>query len=494
MILALDQGTTSSRAILFDLDGSVVSVGQKEFKQYYPQPGWVEHDANEIWESQLEVARKALQESGRDLSEVKAMGITNQRETTLLWDRATGEPLAPAIVWQDRRTAAFCKGLYDQGKADRITELTGLVPDAYFSATKLKWLLDSIEGARGRAGRGELAFGTVDTWLAYKLSGGTRHLTDVNNASRTMLLNLKTLEWDPELLEMFDIPVEVLPEVRPTSEVYFETDPALLGASLPLGSMVGDQQAALFGQLCVRNGLSKNTYGTGCFMLSNTGDEVPVSKNRLLATVAWQRNGTTEYALEGSVFVAGAAVGWLRDGLGLIQDSSEVEALARQVEDSGGVMVVPAFTGLGTPYWDPNARGCILGLTRGCNASHLARATLEGIAFQVVDLVRSMNADTGESLAELRVDGGASANDLLMQMQADLAQLPVVRRKNLESTALGAAFLAGLAGGIFSDTAELESRLEVDRTFQPGITAEEAEERYQVWLRAVERSRDWASS
>ena len=492
MILALDQGTTSSRAILFEHDGSVVSVGQKEFKQYFPQPGWVEHDPTEIWESQLEVTRQALEKSGRDLSEVKAVGITNQRETTLLWERSSGRPLAPAIVWQDRRTADFCKGLYDQGKAGRITELTGLVPDAYFSATKLKWLLDNVEGARERAARGELAFGTVDTWLAYKLSGGTQHITDVSNASRTMLLNLRTLQWDPELLEIFDIPVEVLPGVRATSEVYFETDPKLLGASLPLGSMVGDQQAALFGQLCVRNGLCKNTYGTGCFMLNNTGSEVPTSKNRLLATVAWQRDGATEYALEGSVFVAGAAVGWLRDGLGLIKDSSEVEALARQVEDSAGVMVVPAFTGLGTPYWDPHARGSILGLTRGANASHLARATLEGIAFQVVDLVRSMNADTGESLAELRVDGGASANDLLMQMQADLAQVPVVRRKNRESTALGAAFLAGLACGAFSDTDELEERLEVERTFEPSISAEEAESRYQTWLRAVERARNWA--
>lgn len=493
MILALDQGTTSSRAILFDLDGSVVSVGQREFKQYYPQPGWVEHDAEEIWESQLAVTQEALAKSGRGLDQVKAVGITNQRETTVLWDRATGKPLAPAIVWQDRRTADFCKKLYDEGRAERITELTGLVPDAYFSATKLKWLLDHIEGARGRAARGELAFGTVDTWLAYKLSGGAHHLTDVSNASRTMLLNLKTLQWDPELLEIFDIPVEVLPEVRSTSEVYFETEPAHLGAGLPLGSLVGDQQAALFGQLCVRNGLSKNTYGTGCFMLSNTGTEVPVSKNRLLATVAWSRGGTTEYALEGSVFVAGAAVGWLRDGLGVIEESAEVEALARQVDDSGGVMVVPAFTGLGTPYWDPHARGCILGLTRGATRAHLARATLEGIAFQVVDLVRSMNADTGRPLAELRVDGGASANDLLMQMQSDLAQIPVVRRKNRESTAMGAAFLAGLAAGAFSDTDELEDRLEVDRTFEPAISGEEAEERYQVWLRAVERSRDWAT-
>ena len=491
VILALDQGTTSSRAILFDHAGGVVGVSQREFQQYYPQSGWVEHDATEIWNSQLEVAREVLSKCGIAASEVAAIGITNQRETTVVWDRKTGKPLHNAIVWQDRRTAGYCDQLIAAGQAELISRRTGLVVDAYFSGTKLRWLLDNVAGAREQAERGELAFGTIDSWLLWNLSGGKLHVTDISNACRTMLMNLETGKWDDELLQLLNIPKSVLPEIRSTSEVYGESEAAWLGGAIPLGGAAGDQQAALFGQNCTRHGMAKNTYGTGCFMLMNIGDRPQASKLKLLTSVAWRTSAGVNYALEGSVFIAGAAVQWLRDGLGIIKSSNEVEALAAQVIDSDGVYMVPAFAGLGAPHWDAYARGTIVGLTRGTTAAHLARAALEGIAFQVADVLTAMESDSGIAIQELRVDGGASANNLLMQFQADIMQSPVVRPHIIETTALGAAFFAGLAVGFWSSVDEIQAIWHAERVFEPKMKAAEAASRRARWVEALERSRSW---
>ncbi len=491
MILALDQGTSSSRALLFDQAARVKGVSQKEFTQIYPQPGWVEHDPEEIWQSQLEVAQAALKEGGVEPSQVQAIGITNQRETTLIWDRQTGEAVCNALVWQDRRTSGLCKG-WKADHGQTITAKTGLVVDAYFSASKIAWILDNVQGVRERAERGELAFGTVDTWLIWKLTEGRAHVTDSSNASRTMLYNIDRCEWDDELLAMFNIPKSLLPEVKPSSGTFGQT--SLFGGSIPITGVAGDQQSALFGQRCHSPGLSKNTYGTGCFMLLNTGEQRRHSKNQLLSTVAWTRNGTTEYALEGSVFIGGAAVGWLRDGLGIIKSSAEVEALAQGVSDSDGVYFVPAFNGLGTPHWDQDARGTIVGLTRGTNRGHIARATLEAIAFQVADVLEAMERDAELKLQQLRVDGGAAANDLLMQIQSDLLQVPVVRPVNTETTALGAAYLAGLAVGFFKDLDQLAEFEEIDKVFNPSRSADQVAELKAGWQRAVGRSKEWAIS
>lgn len=490
-ILSLDQGTSSSRALLFDQRAQVVSLAQREFRQIYPHPGWVEHDPEEIWSSQLAVAHEALAKADIRPDEIKGIGITNQRETTVLWDRKTGQPVANAIVWQDRRTAGQCKA-WKAERGREITEKTGLVVDAYFSASKVAWILDNVPGVRERAQAGEICFGTVDSWLIHKLTQGDVHVTDPSNASRTMLYDIERGEWDEELLQLFNIPRSVLPQVVPSQGLFAET--TVLGGKIPLAGIAGDQQAALFGQFCHQPGYSKNTYGTGCFMLLQTGAERRRSKNQLLSTVAWGREGATSYALEGSVFIGGAAVGWLRDGLGLISSSSEVEPLARSVESSDGVVFVPAFNGLGTPYWDQDARGTILGLTRGTGRAHIARATLEAIAFQVADLMEAMKKDAGVDLRALRVDGGAAANDLLMQIQADLLQAPVVRPKNTETTALGAALLAGLAVGLYPDLDYLSECDQIDRTFEPCQSSEQAEERRAIWRRAVERSREWAIS
>jgi len=491
-VLAIDQGTSSSRAIVYDASGHKLGAAQREFTQHFPQPGWVEHDAEEIWLTVLTTMREALHQAGIGAGDVVAIGITNQRETVLLWERATGHPLHRAIVWQDRRTAARIDRLRAAGREKRIQAKTGLLLDPYFSASKLEWLLDEVPGARERARRGELAAGTVDSWLVYRLTGGTTHITDVSNASRTMLMNIHTGAWDPALCELFDVPAAVLPMIGPTSGRLAETERSILGASIPVCSIVGDQQSALFGQLCTRPGLAKNTYGTGCFMLLHTGKKPVASRNRLLTTVAWQRgNGPLEYALEGSVFMAGASIQWLRDGLGIIRSAPEVNDLAASVPDSGGVTLVPAFTGLGAPYWDASARGTIVGLTRGSTAAHIARATLEAIALQVADLLAAMQADSGGKLRELRVDGGAAASDLLMQLQADLLGVPVVRPANLETTALGAFFLAGLAVGIWPNVEALASQLEVERTFKPQMPKREREARIAQWRRAVERSRGW---
>jgi len=490
-ILALDQGTTSSRAILFDRDGGIVSVAQREFRQIFPQPGRVEHDAMEIWTSQAGVAVEALAAAGVRANDVAAIGITNQRETTVVWDRKTGEPIANAIVWQDRRTADACDRLRADGKEPLFRERTGLVLDAYFSGTKLAWLLDNVDGARARAERGELAFGTIDAWLIWKLTDGRLHITDSSNASRTLLFNIHTLQWDDELLRVLRIPRGVLPEVRASSEVYGEVTTALGLAHVKLGGIAGDQQAALFGQMCTSPGLTKNTYGTGCFMLQNTGTSAPASKNKLLTTVAWTCNGVTEYALEGSVFIGGAVVQWLRDGLGIIRSSEDVEALARSVPDNGNVYLVPAFAGLGAPHWDQYARGVIVGLTRGSTAAHIARAALESIAFQSADLLDAMQADAGVTLAELRVDGGATRNDLLMQFQADLIGAPVIRPKVTETTALGAAYLAGLAVGFWKSDKDIASQWKAERRFDPSMPAARVRELRDRWTQALERSKGW---
>ncbi len=489
-LLAFDQGTTSSRAILFDQSGTIQGVAQKEFPQHYPQPGWVEHDPLEIWSSQLSVATEVLSRQSVNAGDIAGIGITNQRETTVVWERESGQPIYPAIVWQDRRTAEFCRRM-GQDHGPLITERTGLIPDAYFSASKIGWILDHVEGARARAETGQLAAGTIDSWLVFKLTGGRLHLTDVSNASRTMLFNLKTLDWDQELLELFGVPAALLPEVRESSEVYGETEPELLGKAIPLAGIAGDQQSALFGQMCLEKGLSKNTYGTGCFMLLNTGSEPLPSKSRLLTTVAWKRQGQVQYAFEGSVFIAGAVVQWLRDGLQLIRSAPEVEALASSVEDNGGVYLVPAFAGLGAPHWDQYARGTIVGLTRGATAGHIARAALEGIAFQVADVLEAMRADSGLELKELRVDGGASTNNLLMQLQADILGVPTVRPKVTETTALGAAYLAGLAVNYWNSTDELVAQWEVDRRFEPSLPPEHVGRMKQAWQRALERSKEW---
>jgi glycerol kinase len=488
-VLALDQGTTSSRAIVFDQTGQIRATAQMEFEQLFPQPGWVEHNPGEIWRSQLEVARGALQKAKLKAGDISAVGITNQRETTLLWDRRSGEPLHHAIVWQDRRTSDFCDHLKRDGHAEMIARKTGLVIDAYFSASKLRCLLDNIPGARTRAERGELAFGTVDTWLVWNLTKGALHITDVSNASRTMLYNLQTSAWDDELLALLKIPRSVLPEVRASSEVYGETAGGIFDSPIRIAGLAGDQQAALFGQNCFAHGQAKNTYGTGCFMLMNIGTEPKPSRHTLLTTVAWNVQGQTFFALEGSVFVGGAVVQWLRDGLGIIKSSSDVEALAASVPDNGGVHLVPAFAGLGAPHWDQHARGIITGLTRGTNAGHIARAALEGIALQVADVLEVMRKDSGIALTELRVDGGASANNLLMQFQADILGVPVVRPKVTETTALGAAYLAGLATGFWKDEAEISKQWQRDRCFEPTMSKEEAMHRRQRWAGALARAK-----
>ncbi len=500
-LLALDQGTSSSRSIIFDAQGAVVAMAQREFTQIYPQPGWVEHDPKEIWASQLATAREALAKAGLRPEDIASIGITNQRETTLLWDRATGEPLHNAIVWQDRRAEPICAALRAGGHEAAIRETTGLVVDAYFSGTKLQWLLDQLPGARERARRGELAFGTVDSWLMWMLTGGAEaatraqalHATDVTNASRTMLYDVRRNAWDETLLRLLDVPRELLPAVHPSSHVFGHTQPGLLGAALPIGGVAGDQQAALFGQACFRPGLAKNTYGTGCFMLMHTGERFRVSANGLVTTSAAQRDvARPEFALEGSVFIAGAVVQWLRDGLRAIKGSGEVQALAESVPDAGGVMFVPAFTGLGAPYWQAEARGTIVGLTRGSSVAHIARAALESIAFQSAALLQAMSRDAvaagGHEVAELRVDGGACVNDLLMQFQADLLGIPVVRPKVIETTALGAAYLAGLSAGVWGGLDELAAQWQVERRFEPTLERGRAEELMGRWERAVRQA------
>lgn len=455
-ILAFDQGTTSSRAIVFNQRGEAVAIAQKEFTQHFPQPGWVEHDAEEIWYTQLGVATEAVLKAGLSTQDIAGIGITNQRETAVVWDRTTHKPIAPAIVWQDRRTAAYCDQLKQEGHTEFIQKKTGLIPDAYFSATKLKWMLDNVDGAREKAEKGQLCFGTVDSWLLFKLTNGKVHATDVTNASRTMLFNIHTLQWDNKLLELFNIPKSVLPEVRSSSEVYGHTDHILTATDIPICGIAGDQQAALFGQMCTQPGMVKNTYGTGCFMLMNTGNQPILSKNNLLTTIAWKIGNDTQYALEGSVFIAGAVVQWLRDGLGVIRNSSEVEALAASVENNGGVYFVPAFAGLGAPYWNQYAKGTMMGITRGTTAAHIARASIESIAFQTMDVLNAMNADAGIDITELRVDGGATVNNLLMQFQSDMLKCKVVRPKITETTAAGAAFLAGLLERPFRSTTVLD--------------------------------------
>ncbi|MEQ9409543.1 MAG: glycerol kinase GlpK [Fuerstiella sp.] len=488
-ILALDQGTTSSRAILFDKRGAVVAVSQKEFPQHFPQPGWVEHNPEDIWKSQLSVARSVLRKAGLKAGDVAAIGITNQRETAVVWDRSTGKAVCDAIVWQDRRTAGVCDDLRAR-KVDRtIQKKTGLILDAYFSATKVQWILDHVEGARQKAEAGDLAFGTVDSWLIWKLTGGAVHVTDAGNASRTMLYNIHRKTWDKQLLKQFDIPASMLPEVRSSSEVYGETK--LLGGSIPIAGVAGDQHAALFGQCCTSPGMVKNTYGTGCFMLMNTGTEPVASKNKLLTTVAWQIGDRTEYALEGSIFVAGAVVQWLRDGLGLIRSSAEIEQLAAQVPDTGGVYLVPAFAGLGAPHWDAYARGIIVGLTRGTGKAHIARAALEGMAYQVADVLQAMEADSGIRLRQLRVDGGASLNSLLMQFQADLLRVPVVRPEVAETTALGAAYLAGLAVGYWKNQKEIESNWQQAAQFKATMKPARRKQLLEGWARALARAKQW---
>ena len=494
-ILSLDQGTTSSRAIVFNAQGETVALAQREFAQHFPQPGWVEHHPMDIWSTQRDVAREALQQARQQGAKVDALAITNQRETTVLWDRATGQPVAPAIVWQDRRTAAHCDRLRAQGKAALIQRKTGLVLDAYFSGTKLAWLLDHVPGARRRAERGELAFGTVDSWLIWHLTGGRVHATDPSNASRTLLFNLHTLQWDTELLTLLNIPPSVLPRVVPSSGVLGETSPDVLGLTLPIAGVAGDQQAATFGQACFEPGMAKNTYGTGCFMLMNTGQQAVTSQHRLLSTVGWQGPqgaSQTAYCLEGSVFMAGATVQWLRDGLQMIQHAAEVETLAASVVDTGDVYLVPAFTGLGTPEWDSHARGTLVGLTRGTGRAHIARAALEAIALQSADVFDAMSRDAGVPLRELRVDGGASRNNLLMQLQADLLGVPVVRPKVTETTALGAAYLAGLACGVWRDGQEIAGLWQVDRRFEPGLSEVARRAKQARWHEAVQRARGWA--
>ena len=481
LILALDQGTTSSRAILFDKQGSIHGVAQKEFPQIYPQAGWVEHDPLAIWATQKAVMEQVTAGAPKP----HAIGITNQRETTIVWDRATGQPVYNAIVWQDRRTAGFCDQLKRDGHATMIQRKTGLFIDAYFSGSKVAWILDNVSGTRARAERGELAFGTVDSWLVWQLTGGKGHVTDATNASRTMLFNIHSGEWDEDLLKLFRIPAGLLPEVKSSSEIYGET------GGIPIAGIAGDQQAALFGQMCLTPGMSKNTYGTGCFLLQQTGDQAIESKNNLLTTVASKIDGKLQYALEGSVFIGGAVVQWLRDGLGIISSASEVEDLARTVPDNGGVFLVPAFAGLGTPHWDQYARGTIVGMTRGTNKGHIARAALEGIAFQVADLLSAMRADSGIPLTELRVDGGASLNNLLMQILADLLGVPVVRPKVSETTALGAAYLAGLATGFWSSTNDVATQWQVDQRYTPQMSREQSNAMQKQWQRAVERSKGW---
>jgi len=488
-ILALDQGTTSSRAILFDHAGSIVAVAQKEFRQIFPKPGWVEHDPRDIWSSQAGVAAEVLTKANVRAGDVAAIGITNQRETTIVWDRKTGEPIHNAIVWQDRRTASICDRLRSRKLDKGITRKTGLVVDAYFSATKVQWILENVKGAKAKAKAGELAFGTVDTWLVWNLTGGGVHVTDASNASRTMMYDIGKGDWDDELLKIFGVPRSMLPEVRSSSEVYGES--RLLGTPIPIAGIAGDQQAALFGQACTKAGMAKNTYGTGCFMLMNTGTKRIASKNNLLTTVAWRIGNRTEYALEGSIFIAGAVVQWLRDGLEFFRSAAEIEAMAAAVEDTGGVYLVPAFAGLGAPHWDQYARGTIVGITRGTTRAHLARAALEGIVLQVRDVLSAMQKDAGIKLKELRVDGGASANDLLMQLQADILNVPVVRPKVAETTALGAAYLAGLAVGYWKSQEDIARQWQVDKRFKPAMKAASRTRITKGWERALHRAKAW---
>ena len=487
-ILALDQGTSSSRAIIFDHDGNIRSVAQKEFTQHFPQPGLVEHNPLDIWESQAAVIGEALGTAGLGGKDLAAIGITNQRETTVVWDAATGAPLCNAIVWQDRRTAGYCEQLKAEGRAELIREKTGLLIDAYFSGTKIRWILENVPGAREKAGQGRLRFGTVDSWLVWKLTEGRVHVTDVSNASRTMLFNIHTLEWDRELLELLDIPLSMMPAVKSSSEVYGHTRIPLFGCEVPVAGIAGDQQAALFGQMCTEPGAVKNTYGTGCFLLMNTGSEAILSRNRLLTTIAWKIGDRVDYALEGSIFVGGSVVQWLRDGLGIIRSSSEVEALAASVPDNGGVYFVPALTGMGAPYWDARAKGCIHGITRGTTAAHIARAALEGIAFQTMDIVSAMEKDAGVRLAELKVDGGASRNNLLMQFQSDILGSRVIRPKVTETTALGACYLAGLAVGYWKDLEEVKRQWQADRCFTPAAAAEAVRSQKEGWADAIRRT------
>ena len=490
-ILALDQGTTSSRAIQFDHSGNIISVAQKEFKQIYPKAGWVEHDADEIWSSQFGVMAEVMAKGNLRTEDVAAIGITNQRETTIVWERSTGKPVYNAIVWQDRRTADYCDKLKAEGHAKMIQEKTGLIIDAYFSATKLKWILDNVSGARKKAENGELAFGTVDCWITWKLSGGKIHISDVSNASRTMLMNIHKCEWDKDLLKLFDIPEQVLPEIKPSSKIYGVTETVVKHANIPIAGIAGDQQAALFGQMCTQAGMVKNTYGTGCFMLMNTGEKAVASKNNLLTTVAWQLHNRVEYALEGSIFIAGAVVQWLRDGLHLIRSSPEIESLSAEAEDTGGVYVVPAFAGLGAPWWNQHARGSIFGLTRGTTKQQLAKAALESIAYQTADVLKAMESDSGISIKELRVDGGAVVNNFLMQFQADILDVPVVRPKVYETTALGAAYLAGLAVGYWDSIATVQKQWQVDKRFEPAVATKERDELIKGWQRAVRAAIAW---
>ena len=491
-IMALDAGTTSNRCILFDQEGRVRAAAQKEFPQIFPRPGWVEHDAREIWATQLGVAVEAMGKIGATAADITAIGITNQRETTVVWDRATGEPVYNAIVWQCRRTSAYCDELKARGYAEAIRRKTGLVVDAYFSGPKIRWILDNVPGARRRAEAGELLFGTVETWLIWLLTGGRVHVTDYSNASRTMLFNINTLDWDEELLDLMDIPRSMLPTPVPSSQVYGETDPGFFGRSIPIAGAAGDQQAALFGQACFTPGQAKNTYGTGCFLLMNTGDKPVFSSSGLVTTVAWGLGSRVSYALEGSIFVAGAAIQWLRDEMRLIDSAADSEYHAGKVADTAGCYVVPAFTGLGAPYWDQYARGAIVGLTRGVNKNHIIRATLESIAYQVSDVLEAMKADAGIELTSLKVDGGASANNVLMQLQADILQATVLRPVCVETTALGAAYLAGLAAGYWSGTEDIRRNWAVDRTFTPSISPAQRDEKVQGWRRAVQRAFDWA--
>lgn len=490
-ILALDQGTTSSRAIVFDHNGIPVATAQKEFTQIFPSPGWVEHDPEEIWSTQAGVAMEAITKAGLESTDIAATGITNQRETTVVWNRKTGKPVYNAIVWQDRRTSAYCDQLKNEGHGNKILEKTGLIIDAYFSATKVKWILDNVAGVRDLANRGELAFGTVDSWLIWNLTKGKLHVTDVSNASRTMLFNIHTLEWDADLLKLMNIPENILPEVRSSSEVYGEAT-GLFSSSIPVGGIAGDQQAALFGQMCIDPGMVKNTYGTGCFMMMNIGTKPIESKSRLLTTIAWKINGMTYYALEGSIFIGGAVVQWLRDSLGIIKNSSEVEALAAKVSSSEGVYFVPAFAGLGAPYWNQHARGTITGLTRGSTAAHIARAALDSIAYQTLEVLLAMKKDSGIDINELRVDGGATVNNNLMQFQADLLRANVVRPRITETTALGAAYLAGLAVNYWSDLKEIKQQWQVDRIFYPEIGNEEREKLIYGWRKAIRAAESWA--
>ena len=491
-ILALDQGTTSSRAILFDHSGRIQSIAQKEFTQIFPQPGWVEHDPLEIWSSQASVAAEARLKMNVAASEIAAIGITNQRETIIVWDKESGEPVYNAIVWQDRRTAAFCEQLKQSGHSEKIRSKTGLVVDAYFSGSKIRWILDSVPGARKKAIEGRLAFGTVDTWLVWKFTRGQVHATDITNASRTMLYNIQEQKWDDELLRIMDIPGSMLPVVKESSEWYGETDKSIFSERIPIAGIAGDQHAALFGQMCLEKGMVKNTYGTGCFMLMNIGDHFVESKNNLLTTIAWKINGQIQYAFEGSIFIAGAVVQWLRDGLGIIRSSSEIESLAVQVEDTNGVCFVPAFAGLGAPYWNPDARGTIVGITRGTKAAHIARAAVEAIAFQTMDVLKAMEADAGVSIKELRVDGGATANNMLMQFQADLLNCKVIRPQITETTALGAAYLAGLAVGFWKNTMEIAQWWKSEKEFMPGAKSAAMQSGVDAWKQAVHTAQTWS--